>query len=136
MQFDLSSIPAGTLLKGAILRLFTGSFSPKLDSILTVNPVNVPWTENGANWKTANGSSNSWACGCFGGNFAAAAASAAISSTFTSGSVEWDVTALAQEWVDGIVPNYGVGVLIDTSSAVIFNSREFTVNQPQLVITY
>jgi len=50
--------------------------------------------------------------------------------------VEWDVTALAQEWVDGIVPNYGVGVLIDTSSVVIFDSREFTANQPQLVITY
>jgi hypothetical protein len=136
VQFDLSSIAAGTVLKSATLRLFTGSFSPKADSILTVNPVNVPWTEGGANWKTADGSSNSWKCGCFGGNFAAAAASATISSTFVSGWVEWDVTALAQEWLDGIVPNYGAGVLIDTSSAAIFDSREFTVNQPQLVITY
>lgn len=136
VQFDLSSIPAGTLLKSATLRLFTGSFSPQTNSILTVNPVNVPWTEGGANWKTANGLSNSWMGGGFGGNFAAAAASTTLSSSFTSGWVEWDVTGLAQEWVDGIIPNYGVGVLIDTSSAVIFNSREFTVKQPQLVITY
>jgi len=143
VQFDLSGIAAGTLLKSATLRLFTGSFTNPQNSILTVNPVKVPWTEKDATWRTANGSSNSWTCGGFGGCFAAAAASATISSTFTSGWVEWDVTALAQEWLDGIVPNYGAGVLWvdgavqnDTSAAVIFNSREFTVNQPQLVITY
>ncbi len=136
VQFDLSSIAAGTLLKGATLRLFTGSFTNPQNSILTVKPVTAPWTESGASWKSADGSSNSWTCGGFGGCFAAAAASATLSSTFTSGWVEWDVTALAQEWVDGIIPNYGVGVLIDTSSVVIFDSREFTANQPQLVITY
>lgn len=136
VQFDLSSIPVGTLLKSATLRLFTGSVTNPQNSIITVNPVNVPWTETGADWKTANGNSNSWMGGGFGGNFAAAAASATISSSFTAGWVEWDVTGLAQEWLDGVVPNYGAGVLIDTSSAVIFNSREFTVNQPQLVITF
>ncbi len=138
VQFDVSSIPAGKLLKSATLRLFTGSFTANgnLTSIVTVNPVNVPWTEAGANWKTANGLSNSWMGGGFGGNFAAAAASATLSSTFASGWVEWDITALAQQWVDGVSPNYGAGVMIDTSSAVIFNSREFTVNQPQLVITW
>lgn len=136
LSFDLSSIPSSKVLKSATLRLFTGSFSNPQNSILTVNPVNVPWTEGGASWKTADGTSNSWKGGGFGGNFGAAAASATIGSSFTSGWVEWDVTALAQQWINGGSPNYGAGVLIDTSSAVTFNSREFTVNQPQLVLTY
>ncbi|HUY03593.1 MAG TPA: DNRLRE domain-containing protein [Rhodocyclaceae bacterium] len=136
VRFDLSSIPASQVLKSATLRLFTGSFSNPKASILTVNPVNVPWTEGGASWKTADGTSNSWKGGGFGGNFGAAAASATIGSSYTSGWVEWDVTALAQQWINGGSPNYGVGVLIDTPSIIIFNSREFTANQPQLVLTY
>jgi hypothetical protein len=141
VQFDLSGIPAGTLLQSATLRLFTGSFTANGNptSTLTVNPVQAPWTETGATWKTANGSSNSWLCGCFGGNFGAAAASATISSSFTAGSVEWVVTGLAQQWVDGIIPNYGAGVLTGTTSTVYFNSRTAPVNPqylPQLVITY
>lgn len=136
VSFDLSSIPPGKVLKTATLRLFTGSFSNPKASVLTVNPVNVPWTEGGATWKSADGTSNSWMNGGFGGNFGAAAASATIGSSYTSGWVEWDVTALAQQWINGGSPNYGVGVLIDTPSIIIFNSREFTANQPQLVLTY
>jgi hypothetical protein len=136
LRFDLSGVPSSKVLKSATLRLFAGSFSNPQNSILTVNPVNVPWTEAGASWKTADGTINSWKGGGYGGNFGAPSASATISSAFTSGWVEWDVTALAQQWLGSPSLNYGVGVLIDTSSEVIFNSREFTVNQPQLVLTF
>ncbi|HEY5291522.1 MAG TPA: DNRLRE domain-containing protein [Burkholderiales bacterium] len=136
VQFDLTTAPAGMKITNAKLRLYTGSVFPKLNSILTVYPVNAAWTESGANWKTANGSSNSWLCGCFGGNFGPAAASANITSSFSSGWVEWDVTALALQWFASPSTNYGVGVEINTSSAVIFNSKDFTVNPPQLVLTY
>lgn len=145
VKFNLSSIPAGAKFTSAKLLLYAGGFSPTnppTSSILTVNPVNVPWTENGASWKTANGSPNSWKCGCFGGNFAAAAASATLSSSFTPGGwVEWDVTALAQEWFDGVRLNYGVGVLMDptSGSSVAFNSKDATYApqyMPQLVLTY
>jgi hypothetical protein len=114
-----------------------------------VNPVNVPWTEgtgatsSGASWKTADGSINSWKCGCFGGNYdLAAAATVTLSSSFAPGGwVEWDVKALAQEWFDGVRLNYGVEVLMDptSGSSVIFNSKEATYApqyMPQLVLTY
>lgn len=145
VQFDLSTIPAGARFTSATLRLFAGGFSatvPPTSSILTVNPVLAPWTENGATWKTANGSMNSWLCGCWGGYFAPAAASATLSSSFTPGGwVEWNVTALAQEWLDGIRLNYGVGVLMDPASAssFAFNSKEATFApqyMPQLVLAW
>ncbi|MDO8208474.1 MAG: DNRLRE domain-containing protein [Gallionella sp.] len=148
VQFDLSTIPAGKLLKSAKLRLFAGGFgatTPPTSSILTVYPVTnyKPWTELGVTWKTADGSSNSWGCGNGGGGcFGAAAATASISSSFTPGSwVEWDVTALAQEWYTNPSLNYGVGVLMDptSASAFAFNSKEATFAPqyvPQLVITW
>lgn len=145
VKFDLSSIPAGTVLRSARLRLFTGSFFPKADSTLTVNRVTNnlmnAWTENGATWKKSYGMT-AWSMG-FGGTYdlPAAASTALLSSTdMTHGVwVEWDVTALAQDWYDRPALNYGAFVLIDTSSAVAFNSSEATfapLLMPQLVITY
>jgi hypothetical protein len=147
VQFDLSSIPAGTTLKSATLQLFieNGNFSSNGNPIshITVYPVNnyIPWTEKFVTWNRANGSPNSWGCANGGGGcFGAAAASATLSSTFTSGWVEWNVKALAQQWLDGSVPNYGAGVMMDTTAQAVFDSRESTVNQnqnrPQLLITY
>lgn len=138
VRFDVSGIAPGTLLKSATLRLFTGSFSPQVNSVLTIVNVYNSWTETGATWKTRDGT-NVWSAG-FGGiaGFGAGAptSTSALSSSFTSGWVEWDITPLTQQWVDGVSPNYGAGVMIDTTSYVIFNSREFTVNQPQLLIAY
>ena len=138
VRFDVSGIAPGTLLKSATLRLFSGSYSPKVNSILTVNKVFDPWTEAGATWKKRDGT-NGWSAGFgiyWGFGTGAPTSTTAISSSFTSGWVEWDITPLAQQWVDGVSPNYGAGVMIDTSSAVAFNSSDFTVNQPQLVISY
>ncbi len=147
VRFDLSSVPPGAHLSNATLRLWVGSFSPKSDSILTVNRAYDPWVEgtqngsgsaDGATWKTRDGSAP-WSGGFgiyWGFGAGDPVSTSAISSAFSSGWVEWNVTTLAQQWVDGFIPNYGAGVMIDTSSAVIFNSREWTIYQPQLVITY
>lgn len=141
VQFDLSSIPAGTVLKTATLRLFTGSFSPKVNSILTVNKAYDPWTQGGATWKKRDGT-NDWSAGpgiYWGPGAGDPISTSALSSSvdMTNGVwVDWNVLPLAQQWVDNPALNYGAGVQIDTSSAVIFNSRESTVKQPQLLITY
>jgi len=147
VRFDLSTVAPGTLLTSATLRLWAGSFSNKADSILTVHKVYDPWVEgsrngsgsaDGATWKTRDGS-NAWSAGFgiytgFDGGVPSSAS--AISSSFSSGWVEWNVTALAQRWIDGVSPNYGAGVMIDTASEIIFNSREWTAYQPQLVLTF
>jgi hypothetical protein len=147
VQFDLSSIPAGAKFTSAKLLLYAGGFSPTIpptSSNLTVYPVTnyVPWTEKGATWKTANGFSNSWGCANGGGGcFGAAAATATLSSSFTGGWVEWDVKALAQQWFTSPGTNYGVGVLMDPTSAssFLFNSKDTNYAPqywPQLVLTY
>lgn len=141
VKFNLSSIPAGTVLQSATLRLYVNSFTNPLNSILTVNRVTNnsmnAWTEGGATWKKSDASNNiNWSAAWGGSYDSPAAASAALNSSFASGWVVWNVTALAQEWVDGVVTNYGAFVLIDTTSAVAFDSRENAANQPQLVLSW
>lgn len=147
VRFDLGTVPAGTLLTSATLKLWVGSFSPKVDSILTVYKVWDPWVEgtrdgsgsaDGATWKTRDGS-NAWSAGfgiVTGFDLGVPSSATTLPSSFSSGWVEWNVTPLAQRWVDGVSPNYGAAVMIDTASEVIFNSREWTIYQPQLVLTY
>ena len=51
--------------------------------------------------------------------------------------IEWDVTALVQEWVDGTHPNQGLFVrLVSGSSTYYFRSREHTQaeERPELVV--
>lgn len=139
VSFDVSGIAPGTLLKSAKLRLYFGSvITPRSNSILTAGRVSDPWTEYGATWKTRNGT-NGWSAG-FGGIFGftggTPTSTQPFSSSFVSGWVEWDITPLAQGWVNGTYPNYGAGVVIDTSQGILFNSRENGANQPQLVITF
>lgn len=141
VKFDLSSIPVGTVLTSATLRLFTGSFSPKVNSILTVNKAYDPWTQDGATWEKRDGT-NDWSAGpgiYWGSGAGDPISTSALSSSvdMTNGVwVDWNVLPLAQQWVDNPALNYGAGVQIDTSSEVIFSSRESTVKQPQLLITY
>ncbi len=141
LLFNLSSVPAGTTLKSATLQLWAKSFTSPANSNLTANKVFNPWTENGANWVTRDGVT-SWsggAGGYYGFDGGLPISTQPITSAFVSGWVQWDVKPLAQGWLSGTYPNYGVGVMIDTSSVVTFASREESVNvdhRPQLVITY
>jgi len=147
VRFDLSTVPPGTLLTSATLRLWVGSFSPKADSVLTVYKVHDPWVEgtrngsgsaDGATWKTRDGSLG-WSAGfgiVTGFDSGVPTSATTLPSSFSSGWVEWNVTPLAQRWIDGVSPNYGAAVMINTASEVIFNSREWSIYQPKLVLTY
>ena len=52
--------------------------------------------------------------------------------------LEFTVTPLVQEWVDGVTANNGLILTLPTSSTeeLIFNSREAASNRPELVVTY
>ena len=57
---------------------------------------------------------------------------------FATGWLTWDLTALAQEWVDGITVNNGV-ILVSTvaDSMTIPSAENGTAgNRPQLVVSY
>jgi len=53
--------------------------------------------------------------------------------------VEWDLSPLVQQWIDGVSPNYGVVILPDTVGPyAIFSSSDSgdSAFHPELVIEY
>lgn len=55
---------------------------------------------------------------------------------FSSGWITFDLTALVQEWVDGIRPNNGIVIYAEGADQFSINSRESSSKTPQLVVTY
>jgi N-acetylneuraminic acid mutarotase len=55
---------------------------------------------------------------------------------FRTGWITFDLTALVQEWVDGIRPNYGLVLWAEGADQFSINSRENSSSTPRLVVTY
>lgn len=157
VQFDVTSIPVGRLITSAILRyrvasLNTPSASPKPIIAYKLTQSWLEGTKNGvtpsdgASWQMSDGVLN-WTTpgGTFGAGAIAPAReeSSGLSpppATFTSGWLTWDLTALVQEWVDGVSANNGVVLIAATpnnADEMLFDSREASAGvTPQLVVTY
>ena len=133
LQFDLSSIPSSATISWATLRLFydTCDFGPE-EVDVGAYEVGGSWTESTLSWNAQP--SFTWdaedvmSLGCEGA---------------TGVYVQWDITGLAQDWVSGSAPNYGVVVkAVDELGErgrllARFGSRERAVGQqPQLVVSY
>ena len=123
-RFDLSSVPPGSIVSGATVR-----FDVK-DADISGAPINVyritgSWTEFGATWNnTASEYDSTMVYGSF--------------TPTTIGPIAADITALVQEWVDGVSPNYGL-MLIPTSDDIVskYASRDWGTpsERPRLDIT-
>jgi hypothetical protein len=147
LQFDVTAIPAGALITSATLRLHNWDDGASTAGPLSVQahrvtePWTATWANKGANWydrMKQGGGALPWATP--GGTFAAGwSASASFDSTLAPQWVEWNLSPLVQEWVDGISPNQGVLLVPDAGSAwANLRSSDFsdTVFHPQLVIEY
>lgn len=148
LRFDTTGIAPGKTVKSATLRLYfskltINSFSAtKTSKILTLNvhAITRSWKEMEANWfKWQLGSGNTnWTTP--GGDYrSTATTSMSLAKSSTPGVwLEFTVTPLVQEWVDGVTANNGLILVLPTTSTeeVIFNSREAASNRPELVITY
>ncbi len=101
LSFDLSAIPAGAQVLSATATVCAATSSP---STVNVHQVLTPWSEATATWNA------------IGAAFSAAPV-ASFSSSSGSGTcgVSFDLTALAQAWVDGSAANDGL--LLDQASA-------------------
>jgi len=134
VQFDLSSLPAGSTITGATLRLNAFRENGGANWNIDVHRVTEAWTEMGSNWNQPNGTLP-WSGG--GGGSYDPAVEASLPGD-AIGWFEWDVTALVQAWYGGTHPNHGV-ILVPDSPAkrndTLFDSRE-GANPPELVITY
>jgi len=134
VRHDVSSLAPGTLITSATLRLYVTSNSENRN--VDVFALTETWAELGVSWSERT-SGVAW--GSAGGSYTTpAVTSVAMSSTFVDNWVEFDITALVQEWVDGINPNEGVILLTDNNRELKLASREDadSTHHPQLVIEY
>ena len=135
LQFDLSSIPTGSTIRSAILELYNNNSSSSSDSI-GVHRITQEWTESGATWIERR-AGDDW--GAPGGDFDATQTAA-----FDAVGTGWrsvDITSLAQEWLNGSYPNYGL--LLAAEIAPGNDVNEFTSSDdgdaslhPKLTIVY
>ena len=136
-RFNTSSIPTGTPLVDAKLRLYVSSIGARSGSTLTLQAraLTQSWSEGSFTWNRRT-SSSLWTTP--GGDFTGSeAGTVAIAPAFTSGWVELDITALAQAWVDGVTANNGVIYSHALSDQINFDTKEGgATNAPQLVIRY
>ncbi|MBK7616684.1 MAG: DNRLRE domain-containing protein [Burkholderiales bacterium] len=133
LKFDLASLPAGAHIVSATLSAYatngSGSGNVALQRVMR------DWTETGANWATADGST-AWTTA--GGDLHPAA----VASTAFAGSgtwLNWDVTELADKWSKGSLPNQGLQVRAPAglSSLTLASSDHATVAyRPKLVLSY
>jgi hypothetical protein len=125
--FDLSAIPQGATVLSAIFQAFLVNGSPTPTMLdVELKRINVPWLEGTVTWNsplTYTGATN-------------------ITQVGTAlNYYSWDVTSLAQTWVQGS-PNYGVALISRNESNVGwrgFASKEDTLQPPRLprlAVTY
>lgn len=126
LQFDLSSIPAGSAIGSAVLQLSIASGTPS-PALLGVEAwrIESPWGELSVTWSTQPAQLS------FGN-------SAPV--PFTPGVVQWDVKNLVTMWLSG-VPNHGVALRVaasETTGIRTFSSRDASIPsaRPQLLIGY
>jgi hypothetical protein len=133
LQFDLSSLPAGAHVTSATLSTWAESGSGS--GTVALHRITRAWTEVGANWTRAN-SSTAWSRA--GGDVHdTALASATFSGAGTW--LNWDITALADRWLKGNLPNQGVQLRAASgvSNLALTSSDSPTASQrPKLVITF
>lgn len=161
VRFDVSSIPPGSVVQSAVLRLYCSNIHSATNNPKTIRAYYLmqAWVEgtmnggsgaaNGATWNTRNGTNN-WGGGPSGAGGHAyfdyvlatggeeAAGVAPLPGAFRQGWVTFDLTAMVQSFVDQAYANYGILLRAEsTSDQIQFDSRESTGGQaPQLVVVY
>jgi len=133
LKFDLSSIPSGSTITSATLRLNQtgslgfGSFNLGIYKILS------NWAETTANWSNMGAASN----------YNSTQLAVTSDATLSTGFKTWNLpVSLINEWVDGVPgPNYGLSLVYESTTAgnyFQFASKEdlTAASRPQLIINY
>ncbi|MCP4090136.1 MAG: DUF2341 domain-containing protein, partial [Gammaproteobacteria bacterium] len=123
MEFDLSSVPAGSVITGATLTAEAASIDGSID--IGAYELTETWDESTATYNNSSGI-----------NYNSSAEDTL--STNTTGQHSWDITTLVQNWFDGSTTNNGI--MLSGSghggTKVNYNSSESGGVVPKLTITY
>ncbi|MDY6874666.1 MAG: DNRLRE domain-containing protein [Chloroflexota bacterium] len=121
LRFPLDGLPAGATVQSATLYVYVDDFWPELGSApMSIYPVTATWTPDSVDWYDMG----AWPA--LGG----AVATTDVSSD--GGWFTWDVTGLAQGWVDG-TPNHGLAVAAANLGSAESNwatARRLTAGDP------
>jgi uncharacterized repeat protein (TIGR01451 family) len=132
VQFDLSSIPPGTLVKCAALLLYENNTSA--DQTIHIHQTNASWLESQATWNNRT-AANPWATA--GGDYNASPTASFLPDATGLRIVE--ITSLAQFWVDNPGANFGLllrSTTLSDNADVQFKSLEDGTDPPRLVVNY
>jgi hypothetical protein len=153
LRFDTSSLPTGTALQSAELRIYynyahASSFNPEeaIDRVIAVHRMLVPWTETGANKNTSDGNSP-WNAPLVGLDEVDAEATPAATELWIAADTKqfnsFDITALAQQWIDAPESNFGALLMAQNEAEEGRDMRCFSRNygddealRPHLVLVY
>jgi hypothetical protein len=127
VRFDLAGIPAGSSISKATLRLYVDAVAK--NGTFDVYQLNSSWAENTLTYNTpppplglsvTNGTGVS------------------ITTASWNQFLLIDITALAQSWVNGTVPNNGVALTSGSNGSFSFDPKEslLTGNGPELEIAF
>ena len=145
IQSDVAAIPVGARVLSAELQLYhTVTTTAGADDGATVHRVSRDWVEgtktgsgtaDGATWDDWD-VSNAWTTA--GGDYDPAAVTSSSITAATGDWESWDITTLAQGWLDGTFPNNGLLLKGSGTIDVRFASKENAdpTLHPKLTITY
>lgn len=139
LRFDLRGIPEGAIIERATLRLWLASWQRPVGNWdpmdVHVYPIATPWDEETVTWNTKPGYDE------------VPLVNPVAVPPGPEQWIEFDVTRLVQEWVNGARPNHGFMLLGDESEG--YHDRSFwskecdpakcganREKQPQLVVEY
>ncbi len=144
LRFDLRDVAPASKIASARLSLWRTDRSDTAGGQLELAPVAREWregstadcTSDGATWDEAQ-SGVPWTTA--GGDVTAGAVGSTLPVDTPPGWQEWDVTAIAREWVAGQRPNHGLRLARPAGPAIRFNSDDDTISpslRPKLEIVY
>ncbi len=161
LKFDVSGIPPGKIITSATLRLYLNQVVSGASATKSLDAYALTqWFAEGTSQSSGNIYGATWpsrdfgfAWTTWGGTYDAthkyatgrdeSTGNSPLPGSFNGGWVTWDLTALAQGWVDGVIVNNGLLVKsnpTDSTYSVKFvtdeNNSAGGSHRPQLVVVY